>query len=574
MTIPRQSVFAGSLQSGFLQELKQILKNRILERLWGRDVTLWPEDFEQPRVLSNLGWLDLPLSLEPFLSEVTQEESAAEADGLDCRALVAFETANLAARALLPFIPPSENHRTVVLDSTCPAAISFAEKHLDLGRALFIFASKSGYRLEDHALFLYFLEKLQAAGVPGPLQHFVAQTEPGSYLATIGREYKFRATVADPPGIRATFTSIRHLGALLASRLAQPPEEIVAAAKEIHHACSPEMTPAENPGLQLAAFLSSAAEAKRQYVAFLASPSLAPYTRFLSQTLGGSLAKEGPGLIPIDGEVPRETRALEEKAAFAVLTYAGDSDPELSDAMSRFRVSGVPFVHLHILHPLDLLPATFSWQVATVLTCVRLGTDPFDDAEARLPRAIAMDYLHKLSPVNNTLARRPRLEDAGLQLFAEGRTRREISTLGLEESLESFFLLLEPESFLAILVFLPQTSRVLAAFQAIRKKLYEKLAVPVLQAYGPHSLHHYSHLDRPGFPHGQFLVFTADSSTDIPIPGASYTFGQLYRALVLGEFEGLAQNDRFVVRINLTGDIPVALERLGRVVDQALARRQ
>jgi len=29
-----------------------------------------------------------------------------------------------------------------------------------------------------------------------------------------------------------------------------------------------------------------------------------------------------------------------------------------------------------------------------------------------------------------------------------------------------------------------------------------------------------------------------------------------------------------VVRINLTGDIPVALERLGRVVDQALARRQ
>jgi hypothetical protein len=48
----------------------------------------------------------------------------------------------------------------------------------------------------------------------------------------------------------------------------------------------------------------------------------------------------------------------------------------------------------------------------------------------------------------------------------------------------------------------------------------------------------------------------------------------LYRALALGEFEGLVQSDCLVVRIHLTGDIPVALENLGHVVDQALARRQ
>ena len=461
----------------------------------------------------------------------------------------------------------------VVLDSTCPVAISHAEKQLNPERTLVVFASKAGYRLEYHALFLYFREKLQAAGVPQPLQHFVAETEPGSYLATLGRGYKFRATFADPPGILATFTSVRHLGALLVSQLAQEPEGIMAAAKVVHHACSPGTIPAENPALQLAAFLSGAAVAKRQYVAILATPSLVPYTHCLSQLIGGSLAKEGPGLIPIDGEIPRDTRALEEKAVFAVLTYAGDEDPELHDLMSRFRFSGVPFVHVQIAEPVDLLSLTFCWELATVMACARLGFDPFDESEARLPRAIAMEYLNKYSPSNDTLSRRPRIEDRGLQLYAEGKTRREISTLSLEESLGSFLQLLQPESFLAVLVFLPQTPRVLAAFQAIRAKLAEKLAIPVLLAYGPHSIHHYSHLHRNGLSHGQFLVVTAKPTIDLPIPGAFYTFGQLHGALALGEFEALVESDRFVARINLTGEIPVALANLEHVVDQALARK-
>jgi len=285
------------------------------------------------------------------------------------------------------------------------------------------------------------------------------------------------------------------------------------------------------------------------------------------------MAKEGPGLIPIYGQVPRDTRALEDKAAFAVLTYAGDTDPEVSDMMSRFRFSGVPFVHVQIAEPVDLLSLTFCWELATVMACARLGFDPFDESEARLPRAIAMEYLNKYSPSNDTLSRRPRIEDRGLQLYAEGKTRREISTLSLEESLGSFLQLLQPESFLAVLVFLPQTPRVLAAFQAIRAKLAEKLAIPVLLAYGPHSIHHYSHLHRNGLSHGQFLVVTAKPTIDLPIPGAFYTFGQLHGALALGEFEALVESDRFVARINLTGEIPVALANLEHVVDQALARK-
>jgi transaldolase / glucose-6-phosphate isomerase len=574
MAIPRQAILGGCLQSAFHQELNYLLENRILERLWAKDATLWPhEEFEHSHIRSNLAWLDLPGALEPFLNAIKQEESSATADGLDYRVLVTFESANLGARALMAFVPHDDDaRRMVVLDSTSPVAISQVEKEINLERTLFIFASKAGYRLEDHALFLYFREKLQAAGAPRQLRQFVAQTEPGSYLATIGREYNFRAAFADPPGIQARFSSLKHLGAVLISRFAMEPEAIIAAAQAIHQACSPGAVPSQNPALQLAALLSSAAMAKREYLALLATPTLVPYTNCLSQLIGGSMAKASPGLLPIAGDVPRDTHALEDKAVFAVLTHAGDADAELSDLMTRFRFSGVPYIHLQIAEPLDLLAETFAWEEATVLACARLGLDPFEGLDDRLPRAFAMESLNNYSPTNDTLNRQPRLQEGNLQLFAEGKTRRELSALNMQESLGSFLRLLQPESFLGILVFLPQTPGVVTAFLAIRRALTEKLNVPVLMVYGPRAFHHYSHLRREGRPQGQYLVCTADPPFDISIPGASYTFGQLYSALALGEFEGLEQSHRFAIRINLTGEIAAALANLEHAIGQALSR--
>ena len=61
MAIPAQSIVAGCLQTAFHRELEYFLENRVLERLWAKDATLWPEEeFEQSHILSNLGWLDLP----------------------------------------------------------------------------------------------------------------------------------------------------------------------------------------------------------------------------------------------------------------------------------------------------------------------------------------------------------------------------------------------------------------------------------------------------------------------------------------------------------------------------------
>jgi hypothetical protein len=67
------------------------------------------------------------------------------------------------------------------------------DAELDLNRTLFVLANKGRYDLKDHCLFLYFWNKLQTIeGLRTP-RHFLSETEAGSYLDILSREYTFRA---------------------------------------------------------------------------------------------------------------------------------------------------------------------------------------------------------------------------------------------------------------------------------------------------------------------------------------------------------------------------------------------
>ncbi|MGH2628022.1 MAG: glucose-6-phosphate isomerase, partial [Anaerolineales bacterium] len=54
-----------------------------------------------------------------------------------------------------------------------------------------------------------------------------------------------------------------------------------------------------------------------------------------------------------------------------------------------------------------------------------------------------------------------------------------------------------------------------------------------------------------GPPHGRFLIFTADESADLAIPGEDYTFGTLLRAQALGDVQALRAGGRRVLRVHL-----------------------
>ncbi len=63
----------------------------------------------------------------------------------------------------------------------------------------------------------------------------------------------------------------------------------------------------------------------------------------------------------------------------------------------------------------------------------------------------------------------------------------------------------------------------------------------------------------------------ADDSSDIAIPGESYTFGVLKQAQALGDYESLASRGRRAIRIHLGSDVDAGL---GPVRHQPAIERQ
>lgn len=123
---------------------------------------------------------------------------------------------------------------------------------LELDRTLFVFASKSGKRIETHALLLYFLNRLRMQRVE-PGRCFVAVTEEDSYLSELARNYDFLGTFLDPPGIKGRYSSLIHFGLLLSAVWRIDPQELVIRAKSMRELC--KRAPGDgNPAAELAAF--------------------------------------------------------------------------------------------------------------------------------------------------------------------------------------------------------------------------------------------------------------------------------------------------------------------------------
>jgi len=573
VALPKQSIVPGQLQDKSQHELQVFLREQIVERLWAEGVSLWPEELrERDPALAVLAWLKLAEELGQFLESVRRHVQEAEADGLVDHALLTSESINLCARALFGFSGIALGRKLIVLDSISPDAIEQNEERMDLSRTLFILANKERYGLEDHCLFLYFQNRLQAIAGEGALSHFISETEPQSYLASVSRGHAFRELLPYPLTVSPAYCSLLHFGAMFTAVHVAEPEQILAAANQTRLDCTLTDAPLANPALQLAAFLTSAVADHRPYLVFLASPSLIPYTRKLGQIIGGSLAREGPGLIPLVGAVSRHTHAIEDEAAFVLLTYRGDNDTELHEISSHFRSNNIPFHHVEIDQPFDLLTESYKWEIATILACARLGVDPFDESDYRVPRLFAAEILEQLSQGQNPLQRSPRLTEGPIQLYADGFTRQEMSTLNLVEALRSFLRISTPGRHVSLLVNIAPSGPVSEAFTAIRTKLTKALKRPVMEAYGPHAGEHYGYLFRESLPYGPCIIFTTDPLVDKPIPGAGYTFGQLHQALALSEYDTLVHWERPVIRLHLTHEFPAALEQLVHVFEQCLHR--
>ena len=300
----------------------------LVDRIWARDPTIWTGSDEGHW----LGWLDEPGRMLERLEELQGLES-----DFEHIVLLGMGGSSLAPEVIRRTFAADKLY---VLDTTHPSVIRRLESQVDLGRTLFIAASKSGTTLETRSQLDYFLERGGGAS-------FAAITDPGTQLEQFARDRDFAWVVHGEPTIGGRYSALSPFGMVPAALLDLDVQAILERADAMAGWCR---LGEENPGFQFGLELAENWDEDRDKVCIDETPG--GFGLWAEQLLAESTGKRGKGLVPAPGE-----------------------DPAAGPDRQRGRV--------RLDDPYDLGAEFFRWEFATAVAGSILGINPFDQPDVQ-----------------------------------------------------------------------------------------------------------------------------------------------------------------------------------------------
>ncbi|HEX9780180.1 MAG TPA: hypothetical protein VGB20_03100 [bacterium] len=560
---------AGALTTG----LTRLAEARVFDRIWLQDPALWSDAPDvQDRIRRRLGWVRIPhaMSGRP-VRELAEWARSLRELGLTHAVLLGMGGSSLFADvAVRIFGPRAEALALTVLDTTDPAAILAARERLPLADTLAIVSSKSGTTAETNALWRYFEAAFRESGAR-PGVHCAIVTDSGTPLEQLARTLPARRAytldAATGQDIGGRYSALSYFGLVPSALMGLNVERLIASGQRAGAACGPRVALEANPAAALGALMAEGARAGRNKITFLPSPDLEAFGTWAEQLIAESTGKGGQGVVPVVGESRRDPGAYGEDRLLIELQLAGRIDPELRRATDSYIAAGHPVVRIEWEDRYDLGGEAFTWCLATAAAGALLGVNPFDEPDVNATKLHTSGVLSRYERDGRLESPAPLLAHGDLAVYGTGAS----GATSLAGLLGSFLRQIRSGDYLALLSFLPQTASVSAAVRSLADRLGSRLGVAAFVQTGPRYLHSTGQLHKGGPEAGVFLELTGDDPSDLPIPGARYSFGVLKQAQAFGDFEALRQRGRRLLRVHLSGDPDAALARLARALEDALA---
>ncbi len=585
MTGPaRLQATLGALEPGFRARVEALAKDKFAERLFARDPSLWTADAAVAGTIRNrLGWLDAPAAM---LEERVQLETWAGdlvREGFTDAVVLGMGGSSLCPDVFahtFPFVPG--RLKLHVLDSTDPVGVARLRATIDPAKTLFVVSTKSGNTTETLSFAGSFEEEVRSLGVDPPGRNFVAITDPGSPLESLALVRGYRRTFLNAADVGGRYSALTYFGIVPAALAGIELETLLDPAIALLKACGPRALPEENPGLLLGALLGEAWRAGRDKLTLVVAPPLTALGAWLEQLVAESTGKLGKGVVPIAGETLGTPEAYGNDRLFVAIGLDGQPSAEDSGRLSALAAAGHPVLRITLGSLKDLGAEFARWEVATAICGAILGVNPFDEPNVSESKANTAKALEEFGADGSLAKGQALAHGEAWSLFAAGLHGSRLRPLAAEEQrhdnahgdppqsvLAAHLASAQRGDFLALLAYLsasPEEAKLLAR---LRRLLRDRLQVATTLGEGPRYLHSTGQLHKGGPNTGVFVMLTAETHADVPIPGAAYSFGVLIDAQAQGDFQALVAKNRRALRIHLEGDRAKALARLVETVEQA-----
>jgi transaldolase/glucose-6-phosphate isomerase len=566
--LDRQTITIHKYETAFCERMAQLEKERLGERLWRKDPSLWKAEHKDHSLIRNaMGWLHVAEKMEENLDDLTGFVREVRSAGFKRIVHMGMGGSSLAPLAFQKtFANTHDGLPLAVLDTNDSATILKIEKEVPAGETLFIVASKSGTTAEPLAFCDYFYNKVR--GFKGHLagENFVAITDPGMPLVQQARERGFRRVFLNFTDIGGRYSALSYFGLVPAALMGLDVGELLIRALRMAHACASGVRLEENPGVTLGAAMGELACKGREKVTFLMPESISTLGLWLEQLLAESTGKEGKGLLPVAGEPLGPPSVYGQDRVFAYLRLRNEMDDMLESGITRLKKAGHPVVTIHMDDLFDMAQEFFRWEVATATAGVILGIDPFDQPNVQESKDNTNRLLEEVRRKGKLSEPAPDLKVDSLQFYGEKKAKT------ARGYLKAFFDEAKPGDYIALQAYLSETPAIEQRLQEIRQLLRDGMHLATTLGYGPRFLHSTGQFHKGGPNTGLFLQLTADETEDVPLPGQPYTFGVFKRAQALGDLKALIKHGRRVMRVHLGKNVLQGLEALSQAMREGRKR--
>ena len=519
------SAHLGSHAELVSNTLRQLEAERIVERIWDRDHTVWKPDPDG--IVDRLGWLDLPSTMRNEASAIEAFADEVTLAGFRHVVLFGMGGSSLAAEVLRQTCAPSHHPlKLIVLDSTIPESVRETADAIDPGRTLFIVSSKSGTTIEPNVLYRYFRDLVERQmGRERAGANFVAITDAGSPLERMARDEGFRRVYTPQLDVGGRYSALSHFGLLPAAMAGADIERLLGSGRNMAEYCLASSPATQNPGILLGAAMGVLAREGRDKLTLVTSPSVTVFGMWVDQLIAESTGKDDVGIVPIVNEPLMPPDCYGDDRVFVFLRMDDDHNAESDEAVAGLRDDGHPVIVIQLRNTRDLGGEFFRWEFATAVAASILGVQPFDQPNVQASKDQTVAVL------------------------------REIETFGVPPdtgptgSLEDLLRQAQPGDYLAIMAYVRPTPEADRALDDLRRAVMERQKLATTLGYGPRLLHSTGQLHKHGPNTGLFLQITTDDHNDASIPGKGYSFGALAKAQAMGDFRTLQRLGRRVVHV-------------------------
>ncbi len=572
--LDKQSISTPGYESQVSAAFKDLDKNDFPARLWKKDATLWSKDSNEQAAIKNaLGWLTVSEVMSERVKELESFADEVRKAGFRDVVLLGMGGSSQSAELFAATFPSAPGYPKLhVLDSTVPETIHALDRNIDITKTLFVVGSKTGETIETLSHFNAFFERVKAKSSSPAGSHFVAITDPGTKLAAIAKENKFRRVFLNPPDIIGCYAVMSYFGLVPAALIGMDVATLVDRAIRMTHSSAGCVRVDQNPGVSLGGTLGALKKAGRDKLTFIIPPPISAFGLWVEQLIAESTGKGGNGIVPVCDEPPVEPKNYGKDRVFVYLRLSNGANAAQDAAFETIKKGGNPTVQIVLPEKIDLGEEFMRWEIASATAAAMIGVDPFKQPGVQESKDNTNRILAEFARSKELPTQAPIAEKGKLSLFSGGAASSAIKTgKDFRAMLAAFMNLARPGDYFATMAYVSPNPTVDKEIMAIRKAVAERYGVATTFGYGPRCLHSTGQLHKDGPNSGLFLQITQDYRDSIAIPGATYDFAQLNQAQYLGDFQSLEAHGRRVIRVHLAGHDPIgAIEALRQEIVAAI----